>query len=110
MKIHIQRDKMKIALGQALTLVNDTLEILERKTTSNNPDVDIIALKSVNFETDVRPVLMELRTVINNWSFSDVFNDIPASELIRDEDECEFQQVWADIANPGRNLTGGDND
>lgn len=82
MKVHIQRDKMRIALGQALTLVNDTLAILERKTTSNNPDVDIITLKSVNFETDVRPVLMELRSVIGNWSFSDVFNDIPATDLI----------------------------
>jgi hypothetical protein len=82
MKIHKQRDKMKIALGQALTIVNDTLRILERKTTSDNPDVDIITLKSVNFETDVRPVLMELRSVIKNWSFSDVFNEIPATDLI----------------------------
>ena len=87
MKVHIQRDKMRIALGQALTLVNDTLAILERKTTSNNPDVDIITLKSVNFETDVRPVLMELRSVINNWSFSDVFNEIPATDLIGGNNE-----------------------
>ena len=82
MKIHVQRDKMVLALSQALTLVNDTLEILERKTTSNNPDVDIITLKSVNYETDVRPVLMELRSVIGNWSFSDVFNDVPVTDLI----------------------------
>ena len=82
MKIHVQRDKMKLALAQALRLVGDTLEVLERKTTSDNPDVDIITLKSVNYETDVRPVLMELRSVIGNWSFSDVFEDVSVDVLI----------------------------
>ena len=82
MKIHVQRDKMMLALRQALTLVNDSLETLERKTTSDNPNVDIIALKSVNYETDVKPVLMELRSVIGNWSFSDVFEDVSVDVLI----------------------------
>ena len=56
-----------MSLSKCLEKINDALEKLERKTTSADPNADVIEIKKVNYMTDVQPVLLELRTVIGTW-------------------------------------------
>ena len=71
-----------MALNKCLERINDALETLERKTTNASHeafiehevettldmyDPDVIEIKKVNYETDVRPVLLELRSIIGTW-------------------------------------------